>query len=677
MSRILRTLVGAALLFVAAVPAQTTLQTTFAHNTLALPGSAIYFDLDVQATPITLVGLDLNLGGSGTVEIYTRAGTRVGNQTSAAGWSLATTAAVVGAVAGQPHHVDLTPLVFAPGVHGIAVRATGLSQYMTIVPSGGILSYGNPELTVHCGESALSLFSPLLVSDRVVNARLFYLPGAGLTLPPAAGVFAGASRGYRFTAPSDFNISRLGLPPAAFVNGCTASYLVRINDVVAWRSIGNAGVVTPQLRVGAGDVVDVIGNWTTSTPGGGSARNTTAAQSSFQSLVAGTLTNLSAVGWSWDIGDPAWTTTGATGTLQVGGSPFGLVWMTTEPCTELAANTVLGHGCGVVPGSCYQLFQPSSTFDLANSALTLQPQPGGGYSVSRLGALLPVGATGTPTVLNLIDDGVVTVPFTTGAFPGWTGVSVCSNGFVSRPNGNGTAYSPSAAAMLNATVPAFWSWHDYDPTVSQGGRVKVEQNVGITVVTWDGVWDFGGTTTANANTLQFQLYANGTVTIVWGSISGLGNAHLVGYSPGGPSPDLGPTDFSALGGSTLPLAGTEIWPLTLAAVNRPVLGTPWNLIATNLPAGGTIGIDVFGLSDPAVPDLAAIGMPGCNLRASLDVLSAWGVTGSSHPASFLLPNQTSLRGVELLATTIVFSSQPVNAFGAVTSNAVRGHLGDH
>ncbi|MBZ0153616.1 MAG: dihydrodipicolinate synthase family protein, partial [Planctomycetes bacterium] len=68
MSRILRTLVGAALLFVAAVPAQTTLQTTFAHNTLALPGSAIYFDLDVQATPITPFTAKGGLDAEGAAE---------------------------------------------------------------------------------------------------------------------------------------------------------------------------------------------------------------------------------------------------------------------------------------------------------------------------------------------------------------------------------------------------------------------------------------------------------------------------------------------------------------------------------------------------------------------------------------------------------------------------------
>ena len=229
--------------------------------------------------------------------------------------------------------------------------------------------------------------------------------------------------------------------------------------------------------------------------------------------------------------------------------------------------------------------------------------------------------------------------------------------------------------MLAAPQDAFWSWHDFNPNLAASGKVKVEQGAGITVVTWDGVWDFGGTTAASANTLQFQLYASGIVTIAWGTMSGLGNSHLVGYSPGGPSP-ANAIDISAIGGGSIPLPGTEINPLTLTASNRPIVGSTWNLDVDFVPANGVLGVDILGLSDPGINDLAFLGMPTCGLRASLDVLDVWFVAGSTHARSFPVPNFLPLLNVNVYATSAVFQNPPVNAFGAITSNGLRGTIGD-
>ena len=339
----------------------------------------------------------------------------------------------------------------------------------------------------------------------------------------------------------------------------------------------------------------------------------------------------------------------------------------------VASNTVLGAGCYSRFTSFYEAFASAGSFDLANSALTLTPVSGG-YSVARTGAWRPVGSVATPVALALGDDDEVTVPFTAGGFPGWTAMTVCSNGFVSRAVGNGLGLQPLAATMLAAPVDAFWSQHDYDPTA--GGAIKVEQGAAVTVVTWDGVWDYGGTSPANANSLQLQLHGNGVVTFAWGAMSGSGNGHLVGYSPGGASNDPGSRDLSALGAGTFALAAADELPLVLAATSRPRLGTSWSLTVGNVPVTAQLGVRVFGTGDPGLLDLSAIGAPGCGLRATLDLVDAWVITGSSHAYALAIPNAAALLSLHVFTTAAVFTSPPANAFGAITANGIDGRLGN-
>src|SRR5204862_5527706 len=105
------------LMFTAALGAQSPLVTTFAHNIFSLPNGAVYFDLNVFAPAITVTRLDLNLVGSGAVEVYTRSDSRVGNITSPAGWTLAGIAFVSGATAGAQTPVQLSPFALTHGTH--------------------------------------------------------------------------------------------------------------------------------------------------------------------------------------------------------------------------------------------------------------------------------------------------------------------------------------------------------------------------------------------------------------------------------------------------------------------------------------------------------------------------------------------------------------------------------
>ncbi|MEO6593491.1 MAG: hypothetical protein ABIP94_01920 [Planctomycetota bacterium] len=119
--------------------------------------------------------------------------------------------------------------------------------------------------------------------------------------------------------------------------------------------------------------------------------------------------------------------------------------------------------------------------------------------------------------------------------------------------------------------------------------------------------------------------------------------------------------------------------LSLAATTRPVLGTQWHLTATGIPAGTQFGISVLGTTDPGILDLAFVGLPGCQLRANVDVvLGPWLPTGATFALPLAIPAApASLVGFLLFAQAATFAVPAPNAFGAITSNGIAGVVGDH
>lgn len=340
-----------------------------------------------------------------------------------------------------------------------------------------------------------------------------------------------------------------------------------------------------------------------------------------------------------------------------------------------ATNTSLGTGCYRSFASFYQLF-PTGTFDLSGSSFTMIPTGASYLVLGNIATFVPPSAGAT--ALQLTDDSQVTVPLSLPfSYIGGTTSSlvVCSNGFVSVATGNGTAFNPNAASFLNAPQTGWWTWHDMNPGAG-GGQVKFEQVGSTAIVTWDGVRNFGGSSTADDSTFQMQFdLASGFVSLVYQSMPTTGNPFLVGYSPGGSSLDPGSIDLSNAILGAMETAVDQL-PLAVTATTRPVLGTSWNLTVANLPAAATapIGVDIFGFADPGLPDLSGIGMPGCGLRSTLDVLLGWANTGS-HTYSLPIPALPTLVGLHVFTTSAML--QPgVNAFGAITGNGIDGMLGD-
>lgn len=363
------------------------------------------------------------------------------------------------------------------------------------------------------------------------------------------------------------------------------------------------------------------------------------------------------------------------------------------------AHERLGIGCYQATNSFYQLTASpaASSAALSNTAITMAPT-GTGYTVFAGGAYVP--PTPAATILALpLDDSSIATPLLTTPFP-YTGgtateFTVCSNGSVWVAGGNSVGYAPDVDVMLNGNAQTAWyAWHDYNPTIAASGKVKFEE-IGTTVyITWDGVYNYGGSSPSDATQMQFQFdCASGLVTIAFGTVSAnahtgfvTGEPHLIGYSPGGASIDPG----SAVFATDLPLttADPELLAMSLTASPNPTLGGAFTYTADEVteyaPASGVYLATLF-LSATPLPagfDLGIIGAPGCEAYiASIDVdlgaqvglvpSMSWNVT---LPTSlFAIGNTFTAQAVALVVPNSLPGGQ--NAFGMTVSNGLLSTVG--
>ena len=64
--------------------------------------------------------------------------------------------------------------------------------------------------------------------------------------------------------------------------------------------------------------------------------------------------------------------------------------------------------------------------------------------------------------------------------------------------------------------------------------------------------------------------------------------------------------FARLLGSVV-LLGADVPGMSLTSNNRPVFGATWSLTAGNFDPSSTLGVSIFGLSDPGINDLFFLG----------------------------------------------------------------------
>jgi hypothetical protein len=375
--------------------------------------------------------------------------------------------------------------------------------------------------------------------------------------------------------------------------------------------------------------------------------------------------------------------------LAVGLPTDGKLWRGTVHYCKAASNTIVGAGCG---GAYHSFYANHANATVASAALSgnvlrLQRVANGYLGTWQIGAASASYVTPTPAaaVLAVGDDGFVpynpVAPLPTPYGPQST-LAISANGilgFGPTVDTPGTQpYTPTPAGMLQSTCGGIYAWHDYNPAEIGSGQVVAQQLGQTLFVTWRDVESYP-VGVPNRSTLQFQCnLASGDIAIVFLSIdadasSVWGSSHLIGVSAPGASLDPGSVDFA-----TAPLFTTspEQTPLTLSPLTTPVLGTSWMLQDDFLPANTSFGVHVLGFTDPGIGDLAVIGMPGCGLRASLDVIAPYlPMQGMSVPWGLAIPLNSSLAGLSLYATTAVAQTPATNSFGFVTGNGVRGILG--
>ena len=375
-------------------------------------------------------------------------------------------------------------------------------------------------------------------------------------------------------------------------------------------------------------------------------------------------------------------TAGTTYFIRVGGyagatGSFSL--NVTGPMAASAnAASAFGYGAGCYDNSrsFYERFYDSSFLDLANSSFTL-------VNLGTNYAMIPSTATYVPPsasaqVLQCLpdnDEGETTVSLLLPMpYPGGTTSSlvVCSNGYVSAGPGNPVNFIPSAS-QWNSSLAARWGgWTDYDGIPAASGRIKFEQVANMVYVSWDGVYHWNRTT-PNFFQLQFDNIS-GNVNFVWGAMSTIGPAHLVGFGAAGGSRDRGSLDVSALVPTGFQTGINDDLPLRLTG-GRPVTNTAISMVTDQIPATATLALGILSFTqyDPGL-DLAAFGMAGCRQFVGFDAVSLLLPSGGAATQSLSIPNNAGLAGLVFVSQSLAFVPA-VNPLGAIASNGVRLTIG--
>jgi hypothetical protein len=372
-----------------------------------------------------------------------------------------------------------------------------------------------------------------------------------------------------------------------------------------------------------------------------------------------------------------------------------------------AFNRAYGKGCYDISDSIYQYFADAAAASaaLTNQSVVLTPSNGQYVVTWGGGTFVPPTSDAKFVFATPTDDGeqLVTpsMPFPTPDGPQAT-LRVHSNGLISWgalaqtfPDTNN--YTPTAAGFLNGANAGFYAWHDYAENDTGSGRIKREESTAtgetILYVTWDNVesWPL---LVANSGTLQFQLNLNsGAVAMVWTTVdnntaSSYGSAHLIGYTPAGPSLDVGDLTFA----TALPLttSATNVQAMLLSAspapVSTPSLGTVVTYTTTNMPpydpstSSFYIGINILSLDQvPGGLELTFLGAPGCQAYVSTFNLTRamFGVT-PTQAVTFAIPAGVPA-GFELYSQSVALilpGSLPngQNEFGMTLSNGVRQRI---
>ena len=156
-----------------------TLSTVFGSDNGGSQGGAVYFDVTVGASDITVTGLETNTADPGafSMEVYSLVGTYVGNEGNAGAWTLQAVAS--GTASGTedvPSSATLdTPLVLSAGTtYGMALIMDASHAHEYTNGTGANQSFTDGNLTIDLGAASNAPFDGSPFSPRVWNGSVVY-----------------------------------------------------------------------------------------------------------------------------------------------------------------------------------------------------------------------------------------------------------------------------------------------------------------------------------------------------------------------------------------------------------------------------------------------------------------------------------------------------------------------
>ena len=339
-----------------------------------------------------------------------------------------------------------------------------------------------------------------------------------------------------------------------------------------------------------------------------------------------------------------------------------------RPTCILAHATAYNLGCPK-PATGYEWFQLPAVIDLSNTAIEFLPAAGGGFV-----AIPTTGFFTGYTNSFVFTDDQVQGPFSLGfpfSFPGGStsAIKISSNGFIwlDTTSTASRCCDPDPTWFVGDPASIAALWMDLYPP--GGGNIYFDTTPGEAHITWLNVPEYwqGGPQTA-----QITLRANGSFRLAYQTVNNTQHGTLVGFTAGS-TVDPGSSDFSA-GPVMIGSGGT---PLVLRSQpgSRPAIGFTYTMEVDQIAPGSLLGLMVLGLThlQPGI-DLGIIGMPGCELATTLDVLVTFTLLGPPAPFPFPIANSPSLVGFVLNAQAGTLTPG-ANPMGIYVSNGLEITVG--
>ncbi|HZN41587.1 MAG TPA: hypothetical protein VFD82_22465, partial [Planctomycetota bacterium] len=272
---------------------------------------------------------------------------------------------------------------------------------------------------------------------------------------------------------------------------------------------------------------------------------------------------------------------------------------------------------------------------------------------------------------------VITLPFTLN-YPGGstTEITISSNGGVYLANVGNNTYETCGACY--GAISSFRDqpariagyFHDLDPSAAGGIFYEVGPANAYVRVTFADVPEWPVPTAINR--IQITIEASGNITTVYGTLANTGvtngNNAILGFTPGNGSMLPPPIDISA----SLPYTtGDGEIPPVLKLDGRPVLGSAFNIVTTNLDPFTLFQLLTVG--DTLMPfpiDLGFLGMPGCALHHNaLMLLTQVGPPAPDLTFPLSIPANPIFFNAQLTAQAFPLAIG-LNPFGLIASNGV-------